>query len=272
MKFCVTFILLILAGLLPAISVQWYTGYPDPSVQSVVPDVSLHLSSDIITVTMSGKLIGVPIPTIDWKSSNLPEDFRKFKRSVEFIFNGLLKDEPEDVKVQYLLMWVGPDGADIRDGWNLTSAEQNKLDIHWTKFDAYVKPKSTFRVARFQLHALKQGANETIDAFLTRVKVILAKCQYSADMYNVILLDTIIASVYNDTVQRKLVSKDDTLTVDGALDIIRAYESTMSQMNDIQGAVKKVHSVRQTSHVTDAKKDKAAPNYFEIRYMLELWK
>ena len=140
-------------------------------------------------------------------------------------------------------MWVGPGGADIRDGWQLSSAGSVKLDIHWSKFDAYVKPKWTFRVARFQLHALKQGMNETIDAFLTCTKVILSKCQYSADLYNVILPETIIAGVYHESVQRKLVSKDDTLTVDTALDIIRAYENTTGQMIGIQGAIRKVHTV-----------------------------
>ena len=244
MNFWVIFVIVLLASLPDATAFSYKCRPRDPSVEHCVYNHTLRYSSDtVFSVTMAGKLVGVPIPTLDWKSSNLPEEFRKFKRSVEFIFNGPLKDESEDVKVQYLLMWVGPDGADIRDGWQLSSADSVKLDIHWSKFDAYVKPKSTFRVARFQLHALKQGMNETIDAFLTRTKVILSKCQYSSDMYNVMLLDTIIAGVYHESVQRKLVSKDDTLTVDTALDIIRAYENTTSQMNDIQGATRKVHAV-----------------------------
>ena len=89
---------------------------------------------------MAGKLIGVPIPRMDWKATNLAEEYRKFKRSCEFIFKGPLKEEPRDVQVQYLMMWVGPEGADIRDGWQLSDADLENLQLHWTKFDSYVKP------------------------------------------------------------------------------------------------------------------------------------
>ena len=51
---------------------------------------------------MAGKLIGVPIPIIDWN-----EDYHKFKRQCQCIFDVPLKDEAEDMKVQYLVLWVG---------------------------------------------------------------------------------------------------------------------------------------------------------------------
>ena len=193
---------------------------------------------------MAGNLIGVPIPSLDWKSANLPDEFRKFKRSCEFIFKGPLKDETEEVKVQYLLMWVGPDGADIRDSWQLATADESKLNIHWQKFESYVRPKSNFRVARFQLRALKQDTGETIDSFLTRAKVILAQCNYSNPQE--MLLDTLISGVNSETVQRKLIGKDESLTVDKALDIIRTFESTQSQMSDIQDT-RKVHALSKSS-------------------------
>ena len=188
---------------------------------------------------MATKLIGVPIPSINWKSSSLHEEYRKFKRHCECIFNGLLKDEDEVVKIQYLLLWSGPDGADICDGWQLSDADKVKLDVHWSKFDSHVQPKSSFRVARFQLRALKQNNGESIDSFLTRIKVLLRQCQYKEP--DEMLLDTLIAGVNDESVQRKLISKDKELTVDKALDIIRAYESTKSQMNDIMDS-QKVHA------------------------------
>ena len=62
------------------------------------------------------------------------------------------------------------------------------------------------------------------------------------------LLNTLIAGVNDESVQRKLISKAKELTVDKALDIIRAYESTKSQMKDIMDStevacwVRKSHS------------------------------
>ena len=65
------------------------------------------------------ELTGVPIPSIDWNSNNLPETLRKFKRTCEFIFNGPLSDKDETIKVQYLMLWVGETGRDIREGLGL---------------------------------------------------------------------------------------------------------------------------------------------------------
>ena len=70
------------------------------------------------------QLTGVPIPTIDWNATNLPEALRKFKRTCEFIFEGPLEEQSENTKVQYLMLWVGETGRDIRDGWGLTDANK----------------------------------------------------------------------------------------------------------------------------------------------------
>lgn len=80
------------------------------------------------------ELTGIPIPSIDWKSNNLPETFRKFRQTCDFIFNGPLHEKSEEVKVRYLMLWVGEDGSDIREGWALTDAQTKRLDVHWEKF------------------------------------------------------------------------------------------------------------------------------------------
>lgn len=189
----------------------------------------------------ANNLTGVPIPSIDWKESNLFETYRKFKRQCECIFRGPLAAAEDEVKIQYLKLWIGPDGMDICDGWNLTGDDLNSLETHWARFDSHVRPKSNFRVARFQLRAVKQNAGESIDAYVTRVKIILEQCRYRErdDM----LLDTLIAGVHDESVQRKLISKDETLTLDKALDIIRSYESTKSQMSDIS-ETRQVHAIQ----------------------------
>ena len=58
------------------------------------------------------------------------------------------------------------------------------------------------------------------DPFLTRIKVLWRKFQYKEP--DEMLLDTLIADVNDESVQRKLISKAKELTVDKALDIIRA--------------------------------------------------
>ena len=124
-------------------------------------------------------LTSVLIPAINWQSGNIPEVLRKFKRTCEYIFNGPLATKDEAVKVQYLMLWVGEDGRDIRDGWTLSEANSKILASHWTGFENYAKPKSSFRVSRCQVRAIKQEQNETIDAFMTRARIIANYCEYT---------------------------------------------------------------------------------------------
>ena len=90
------------------------------------------------------KLHGLPIPSMDWTAGNLPETF---KRHCETVFAGPLIDQDEEVKVNYLKLFLGDEGQDIIDGFNLSGEEIKKLDSYWTKLQQYVRTKSNFRVA-----------------------------------------------------------------------------------------------------------------------------
>lgn len=114
-----------------------------------------------------------------------------------------MSQKDEITKVQYLMLWIGEEGRDVREGLNLSDADKKKLKPHWEGFEKYVKPKSNFWVARFQLRALRQGETESIDAFMTRAKLIGSECEYTNKDEQ--LLDTLIAGVYNEEVQRKLI-------------------------------------------------------------------
>jgi hypothetical protein len=63
------------------------------------------------------KRSGIPTPKFDWESTNLPEQWRKFKSHVELIFDGPLKEKSEEVKFNYLLLWIGDNGREIRETW-----------------------------------------------------------------------------------------------------------------------------------------------------------
>ena len=177
-------------------------------------------------------VLGISPPTIDWSSSNLTENLRKFKRTAQIIFNGPLVSKSEEVKVNYLLLWVGEAGRDIVDTWGLSADEAKILNTYWTKFEAYVKPKSNFRVARFKLRALTQKDGETIDSFYTRIKLVAEECEYMDKEDQI--LDTIIAGINNENVRRKLVAKNNDFKLHDALKLVREYESTSKQMSEIK--------------------------------------
>ena len=143
-------------------------------------------------LTQMDNLHGLPIPSMDWTAGNLPETFRKFKRHCETVFAGLLADQDEEVKVNYLKSFLGDEGQDIVGGFNLSAEEIKKLDSYWTRLQQYVPPKSNFRVARAQPREL-QKPDKTIDSFMTRARVLAEGCEYKDKEEQ--LIDTLIFGV-----------------------------------------------------------------------------
>ena len=213
-------------------------------------------------------LTGVPIPSIDWRSHNLPEVFRKFKRTCELIFAGPLSQIDEVQKITYLMIWADDEGRDIKDGWGLTDGDKKKLNVHWTRFEEYVKPKSTFRVARFQFRALKQQQGETIDAFMTKARVLADSCEY-ADKESQ-LIDCLIGGVSSDDIKKRLLAKDKTMTLDDGLTVARSYETTQRSMNQIQESTKSVQAVR-THHQKSQPRKKPTGTRTDLRRPSGCW-
>ena len=148
------------------------------------------------------ELTVIPIPNIDWHSGNLPETLRKFRRTCQHIFKGPLAEKYDKVKVQYLMLWVGEEGRDICDGWGLSAEENVLLAPHGKGFEDYAKPKSSFRISRFQLRALKQEPVKTVDAFITtRARIIDTDCEYTDKEEQ--LMDQQIAGIHNNDIRRR---------------------------------------------------------------------
>ncbi len=174
---------------------------------------------------------GLPTPSIDWNSQDAPNAFRKFKNLCELMFEGPLADKTEAVKIRYLLIWAGEEGQELASTWKLTNEEKKLLETYWTKFEQYVKPKSNFRLARYKLRTLKQDPSEAVDVFMKKARILVNECKYVDSSEQ--LIDALIFGTNSRDVQAKLLKKDETLTIDQALNIARTEEATKQQLKDI---------------------------------------
>ena len=91
---------------------------------------------------------GVPMPRMDWDSSNLPDAWRKFRQHVELMFLGPLSAKKEEERCSYLLLWIGEKGRDIYNTWTLTADEKKVIKTYYEGFEAYVIPKANPIFAR----------------------------------------------------------------------------------------------------------------------------
>ena len=100
------------------------------------------------------ELAGLPIPRMDWSSTDAPQAFKKFKSLCQLYFTGPLKGKSEEEQVSYLLIWSGEEGIELVSTWSLTADEKKQLSTYWEKFEDFVAPRSNFRLARYKIPLL----------------------------------------------------------------------------------------------------------------------
>ena len=126
------------------------------------------------------ELAGLPIPTMDWHSPDLPQAFKKIKARCELYFSGPLKEISEEEQISYVLIWSGDDGIELLSTWALSAAEKKKFDTYWTRFENYLSPKSNFRLSRYKLRTLRQEPRETVDSFVKKIRILVEECQFTS--------------------------------------------------------------------------------------------
>jgi hypothetical protein len=157
-------------------------------------------------------LLGLPPPSMDWNASDAATQFVEFKRTCELYLEGPLGDLTEERKVKYLLIWAGKEGRELAETWDLSGGDKKKLSKYWDKFQQHVKPKKNFRLARYKLRQCVQAPTELVDGFIRRVRTLAAECEYTDT--NEQIVDALVFGTNSTDVQKRLLQKDNTLTVE----------------------------------------------------------
>ncbi len=205
---------------------------------------------------MSSSVASLPPPSIDWSADDLDTAWRKFYRSCKLHFDGPLHDVDEAKKITYLLLWAGTEGQDIADTFSIPEDQQNRLQPLVDEFQRYVRPRSNFRVARFRLLGSSQRPDESADAFVKRLKTVIADCDYSETEQSSIIVDVFIIGLRLKSVQSSLLKEGKNLSIGEALRVARTEEAALAQVAIIRGSreenlqerINTVHQVRQARH------------------------
>ena len=207
-------------------------------------------------------LSGVPTPKFEWDSTNLPDQWRKFKSHVELIFNGPLKEKSEAVKVNYLLLWIGDKGREIRNTWtDLDEEEQtearSKLKTYYDRFQAHVQPKLNPIFARYKFNNEIQGA-ATVEQFLTKLRTVVKDCSYTNP--EEMIRDRIVFGTSSAKVREKLINEGEKLTLDRAITIAQSYEYSQQQLKTMAQQTQSVNEVKKREIQSRfARKEKQRP-------------
>ena len=73
-------------------------------------DNESEYSFKVIAKKMDGHSSAGSTPKMDWSSGDQLSAWKAFKQHCEFTFGGPLKQKSEEVKCNYLMLWVGDKG------------------------------------------------------------------------------------------------------------------------------------------------------------------
>ena len=172
-------------------------------------------------------------PVINWDHTDLHQEFARFRRHVEFVFDGPLGDLTDKKKAGWLGTWLGAQGREIylTLAWdNAADKENPKLVLD--QFEKYVQPRKNKRMARHRLKQRHQTAAETFDNFVKDLRLIIMDCEFNDP--EDILIDCIIDGVHEPKLQEKLLDRGDKLTLAKAIEVGQQFELSKKQMQQMQ--------------------------------------
>ena len=171
------------------------------------------------------------VPRINWDSSVLTEEWRKFKQHAQLMFSGPLKKKTESEKVSYLLIWVGEAGRDIYNTWcDITDDNRNLLETYYTKFEAHVTPTSNTLFARYKFNNRLQK-DEPFDNFVTDLKLLVKNCGYEKP--DEMVRDRIVFGIKSRKTREKLLQVGSDLTLRKAVEIVHSTEQCQLQLQSM---------------------------------------
>ena len=173
------------------------------------------------------------IPRMDWEAGDPSQALKLFKQKCELYFS--VKDVKKEKQVDHILLFSGEPGLKFYNSWGLQGDDQKDPLIVWQRLETQIEPKTNFRVARLFLQRLKQEDGESMDDYVSRVKLQALKCNFRDDQeFNERVIEQVIIGTCHPEVQKELLAKDKTLSLDQTLDVGRTHEASVQHMKQLK--------------------------------------
>ncbi|XP_068204656.1 uncharacterized protein [Palaemon carinicauda] len=192
-------------------------------------------------------------------------EWRSFKQQFESYLLASEKDNrPEETKVA-LLLNIG--GEELLQKYNSfefpvpatgNPNPANVLKDVLAKFDVYFSPRKNELVARYKFRRCVQETNETLETYVTRLKILVKDCNYG-NQRDKQLRDQVVFGCTEDKLRQKLFEVED-LTLEKTLDLCVAFQASKRQMDVIKStprqtndSVAKVREKSRREKTTDSR-------------------
>ena len=156
--------------------------------------------------------------------TTIAERWRQWKQTMQLFIELSMTDKSEKEKCSIFLYTIGQTGRDVYNTMVLADGERDKIDILFSKFEAYCKPKQNVTIERYRFNTRVQAKHETIDQYLTELKLIAKNCSFG-ELENQLIRDRIVCGTKSEEVRQRLLRAEE-LSLDKAISVCRAEEES----------------------------------------------
>jgi len=110
------------------------------------------------------------------RTPTLPERWHQWKDTMQLFIELSMGRKSEKEKCSVFLYTIGKAGREIHNAMNLSEDKQRKLDVLFTKFETYCKPKQNMTIEHYHFKTCVQGRQENIDRYMTELRLIIKNC------------------------------------------------------------------------------------------------
>ena len=138
----------------------------------------VHVRVRSLQVKMDFHLPAIPQFNPNGDPSSLGQRWNKWKKSFEYYLQAAAITDKARQRA-LLLHLVGPETQEIFETFSETGDD---LKTALTKLDSYFSPKKNIPFERHKFHEAKQEPEESIDAFVTRLRKLAEYCDFGTSL------------------------------------------------------------------------------------------
>ena len=143
-----------------------------------------------------------------------------------------LAERDETYKCAVLRYTFTEETRKIYESLNLSQKESQICNTIITKLKTFAKGIINETLERHAFNMRNQQDGETVDEFLTDIKVLIKACNFCATCYDGLVRDRVVGGINDDEVRKKLLAKSD-LTLKEAEEICKANEKAIQGVKSL---------------------------------------
>ena len=166
---------------------------------------------------------------------NIAENWRKWKLRWSLYAKASGADKQEEAtQCAIFLHTIGEEALEVYDTFSFTEEQKDKLVPIIEKFEAYCSPKKNTTYERYIFNSCTQNGR-TIDAFVTDLRSKAKTCEFG-DLQDSLIRDRIVCGIDDNNTRERLL-RNNALTLEKAIDAVRAAETSKTQTQELNNSV-----------------------------------